>query len=130
MQPKIQLDIRPADEEDVVSSEETTKIDVQDVNFFYGKKQALFNTTLAIRANQVTAFIGPSGCGKSTFLRCINRMNDTIAGTRAEGKILLDGVNVLESKDGCRRAPAHGRHGVPTTEPVPDVDPRQRVIWP
>lgn len=72
------------------------KMDVQNLNFFYGAKQALFNCSLPIRERTVTALIGPSGCGKSTFLRCLNRMNDTIAGTRTEGKILFDGANILD----------------------------------
>ena len=54
------------------------KIKAKDVDVFYGKKQALFNISLDIEENQVTALIGPSGCGKSTFLRCLNRMNDVI----------------------------------------------------
>ena len=80
-------------------SEETSdrpiKIDVQQLNFFYGSKQALFDCSLPIKERRITALIGPSGCGKSTFLRCLNRMNDTISGTRAEGRILLDGANIL-----------------------------------
>ena len=55
------------------------KIKAKDVDVFYGKKQALYNISLDIEENQVTALIGPSGCGKSTFLRCLNRMNDVIA---------------------------------------------------
>ena len=71
-----------------------TKISVADLNFYYGAKQALKDITANICANIVTAFIGPSGCGKSTFLRTLNRMNDVIPGARAEGKILLDGVDI------------------------------------
>src|SRR5512138_3477263 len=67
---------------------------VQDLNFYYGSVRALSNINLEIQPRQVTALIGPSGCGKSTFLRCLNRMNDTIAGTRVEGKILLDGQDI------------------------------------
>lgn len=74
------------------------KIEVQSLNFYYGQKQALKNITLPLRKYQITALIGPSGCGKSTFLRCLNRMNDTIPGARAEGKILLDGQNIYDSK--------------------------------
>ena len=70
------------------------KVDVADFNFFYGAQQALQSITLGIHANVVTAFIGPSGCGKSTFLRTINRMNDIIAGTRVEGQIRVDGVDI------------------------------------
>ena len=67
-----------------------TKIAARDVSVFYGDKQALFDVSLDIPDKTVTAFIGPSGCGKSTFLRCINRMNDTIQGAKVTGKILLD----------------------------------------
>jgi phosphate transport system ATP-binding protein len=70
------------------------KIDVQKLNFYYGAKQALHEITIAIRANQVTAFIGPSGCGKSTFLRTLNRMNDIIPGTRVEGRVRIDDEDV------------------------------------
>ncbi len=67
---------------------------IQHLDFYYGSSRALSNINLEIRPRKVTALIGPSGCGKSTFLRCLNRMNDTIAGTRAEGKILLDGKDI------------------------------------
>ena len=70
------------------------KIQVKQLNFYYGPQQALDNLHLDIPANQITAFIGPSGCGKSTFLRCLNRMNETILGTRIEGTILLDGEDI------------------------------------
>jgi phosphate transport system ATP-binding protein len=72
------------------------KIQVVDLDFFYGPVQVLFSVSLNVIKHQITALIGPSGCGKSTFLRCLNRMNDTIHGTRAEGRILLDGMNVLD----------------------------------
>src|SRR5690349_10173246 len=70
------------------------KIDVRNLNFYYGAKQALHGISIAMRANQVTAFIGPSGCGKSTFLRTLNRMNDIIPGTRVEGSIKIDDEDV------------------------------------
>ncbi len=70
------------------------KITVRGLNFFYGRTQALYDISLDIRERVVMAFIGPSGCGKSTFLRTLNRMNDTIPGTRAEGEILLDGADI------------------------------------
>ena len=73
------------------------KLLVNDFNFFYVSFQALEGLNLPIKEKQITALIGPSGCGKSTFLRSINRMNDTIAGTRVEGEILLDGKNVYAS---------------------------------
>jgi phosphate transport system ATP-binding protein len=69
---------------------------VQKLDFYYGPKQALSNINLEIEPRKVTALIGPSGCGKSTFLRCLNRMNDTIAETRVEGKILLNGKNIYD----------------------------------
>jgi phosphate transport system ATP-binding protein len=70
------------------------KITLNDVNFFYGKAQALLKVSIDIPAKQVTAFIGPSGCGKSTLLRCLNRLNDLIEGARIEGKISLDGLDI------------------------------------
>jgi phosphate transport system ATP-binding protein len=74
------------------------KISAQNVDFFYGSFQALKNITLDVPPNKTTAFIGPSGCGKSTFLRCINRMNDLIDGTKLKGKILLDGEDIYGAK--------------------------------
>ncbi len=71
------------------------RIEVDHLNFFYNGNQALRDISVNIPDRRITALIGPSGCGKSTFLRCLNRMNDTIPGTRAEGRVLLDGVNVL-----------------------------------
>lgn len=70
------------------------KILVRHLNFYYGDVQALKDINLEIPANHVTALIGPSGCGKTTFLRCLNRMNDTIEGIRMEGEILLDNINI------------------------------------
>lgn len=68
--------------------------EVQELNFYYGSFQALIDININIKPRSVTALIGPSGCGKSTFLRCLNRMNDTISGARVEGKILLDGEDI------------------------------------
>jgi len=70
------------------------KISVEHLSFYYRDKLALSDISLEIDDRQITALIGPSGCGKSTFLRCLNRMNDTIHGTRAEGRVLLDGRNI------------------------------------
>src|SRR3712207_2740317 len=70
------------------------KVSVRDLNFFYGATQALFNISLDIAPQRVTAFIGPSGCGKSTFLRTLNRMNDTIPDARAVGQVLIDGEDI------------------------------------
>jgi phosphate transport system ATP-binding protein len=70
------------------------KMEVRNLNFFYGRTRALKGITLSVAPNQVTAFIGPSGCGKSTLIRTLNRMNDVIPGTRVEGVVELDGENV------------------------------------
>jgi phosphate transport system ATP-binding protein len=71
-----------------------TKIQVERLSFYYGRKQALSDISMGVGEQQITALIGPSGCGKSTFLRCLNRMNDTIRGTRVEGRVLLDGQDI------------------------------------
>lgn len=70
------------------------KMETRRLNFYYGKSHALKDVSLPFYANRVTAVIGPSGCGKSTLVRALNRMNDVIPGTRLEGDILLDGVNI------------------------------------
>ena len=75
-----------------------TKIAVSDLDLHYGAFHALHGITMDMPRNQITAFIGPSGCGKSTFLRCLNRMNDTIEGCRVEGSVKLDGQE-LYSKE-------------------------------
>ena len=85
-----------SDESDVV--EGPPKMSARDVSVFYGDKQALNGVGVDIHDDKVTAFIGPSGCGKSTFLRCLNRMNDTIAGARVTGEIELDGNDIYASK--------------------------------
>ena len=75
-----------------------SKISAQNVSVFYGAKQALFDVSIEIPDRSVTALIGPSGCGKSTFLRCINRMNDTIEGCRVEGNIWVSGRDVNDAQ--------------------------------
>ncbi|QYK53277.1 MAG: phosphate ABC transporter ATP-binding protein [Fimbriimonadaceae bacterium] len=72
----------------------TGLIEAKEVDFFYGTFQALKKVSLEMRPQRVTALIGPSGCGKSTFLRCLNRMNDLIDGTRLEGKVTIDGHDI------------------------------------
>lgn len=74
------------------------KITIRNLDFFYGKSQALKNINLSLYANEVTAVIGPSGCGKSTLLRVLNRMYDLYPGQRATGEVLLDGENILSPK--------------------------------
>jgi phosphate transport system ATP-binding protein len=73
------------------------KIRAEHLNFRYAETQVLHDISIGLQANQVSAFIGPSGCGKSTFLRTLNRMNDIIAGTRVDGKILIDNADIYAS---------------------------------
>ena len=72
------------------------KMVTHDLKVSYGKKAALLGVSLGIRENEVTSLIGPSGCGKSTYIRCLNRMNDTIDGCRVEGTVLLDGNDIYD----------------------------------
>ena len=74
------------------------KIDVRNVNFFYGAVQALYDVSLRVPQRQVTALIGPSGCGKSTFLRLLNRMNELIPGIRLEGRVEIDGKDIYSDQ--------------------------------
>ncbi|MCC4239491.1 phosphate ABC transporter ATP-binding protein PstB [Thalassospira povalilytica] len=74
------------------------KMTARDLNLFYSDNQALFDVNLDIVERQVTALIGPSGCGKSTFLRCMNRMNDTIDGVTINGKVTLDGRDIYDKR--------------------------------
>lgn len=71
-----------------------SKMNVKDLDLYYGDFQALHNINLDIRENEILSFIGPSGCGKSTFLKCLNRMNDLVVGCRIEGEITLDGEDI------------------------------------
>ncbi len=82
-------DAKPAAEHDI-------KITGRDVRVFYGDKEALHGVDVDLRDREVTSLIGPSGCGKSTYLRCLNRMNDTIAGCRVTGSLMLDGKDIYD----------------------------------
>ena len=95
---------------------------------YYGEKQALSDVSLLIPQNCVTAFIGPSGCGKSTFLRCLNRMNDMIDGTRVEGEDPARWARHLRPEGGRRRTAQARRHGVSEVESVSQVDLRERGV--
>jgi phosphate transport system ATP-binding protein len=77
---------------------EAPAFSIQSLDFYYSASKALSNINLDIETRKVTALIGPSGCGKSTFLRCLNRMNDTIVGTRVDGKILLNGQDIYSTE--------------------------------
>jgi phosphate transport system ATP-binding protein len=87
------------------------------VNVHYGDKHAVRNVSLDIGRNQVLAMIGPSGCGKSTFLRCLNRMNDTIGGARVDGVIMLDGNDIYDRKQDV--AQLRARVGIVFQKPTP-----------
>ena len=82
-----------------MDSENRTKIRVNDLDLYYGEKQALKDINMEIKENEVTALIGPSGCGKSTFLRCLNRMNDLIDSVKINGKIDLEDEEILTTND-------------------------------
>ncbi len=95
----------------------SVKISVRDLDFYYGAKRALAGISMDVADQEITALIGPSGCGKSTFLRCLNRMNDTISGTRVVGKILLDGKDIYAP--GVIRASVRQRVGMVFQKPNP-----------
>ncbi len=75
------------------------KIEIKDMNLYYGDFHALHNINMGIKSNEITAFIGPSGCGKSTLLRSLNRMNDLVEGCRITGDIRLEGEDIMRTKD-------------------------------
>lgn len=87
-----------ADKLDGVRYVENPKISLRNLDFFYGKFQGLYDVTFNIPDRQVTALIGPSGCGKSTLLRTLNRIYDLYPGQRAEGEVIMDGINILDKK--------------------------------
>ena len=76
-----------------------SKIDIENLDLYYGEFHALKQINMEFRANEVTAMIGPSGCGKSTLLKCLNRMNDLVEGCRIEGNVLLDGEDIYGDMD-------------------------------
>ena len=99
------------------------KIRCRHVDVFYGDKQAIFDVSLDIGNKEVIAMIGPSGCGKSTFLRCLNRMNDTIEGCRVSGDISLDGQNIYYEKQDV--VPLRAQVGIVFQKP----NPFPKSIW-
>jgi phosphate transport system ATP-binding protein len=101
----------------MIGSNEEGTIEVRNLDFYYDQFKALIDITMKIREKEITALIGPSGCGKSTFLRCINRMNDTIPGTRIEGEVLIDGVDIY--KDGIDLTDLRQRVGMVFQKPNP-----------
>jgi phosphate transport system ATP-binding protein len=96
---------------------ETPRMTTRNVNVFYGDKLAIDDVTLDIGEKQVISFIGPSGCGKSTFLRCLNRMNDTIDSCRVEGQIKLDDQNIYDPHIDV--VPLRARVGIVFQKPNP-----------
>ena len=104
-------------EESTVLQEEKECLRVEDLNLYYGDKQALKNIDMSIPEKKVTAFIGPSGCGKSTLLRCFNRMNDLIDSVKIEGKILLHDDNIYDK--GVNVAELRRRVGMVFQKPNP-----------
>ena len=105
------------------------RFEVRDFSFFYGGFQALKNLNLVIKEKHITALIGPSGCGKSTFLRCLNRMNDTIRGTRAEGSILLDGNDIYAPEVDVVELRQLVGMVFQRPNPFPAKHLRQRGVW-
>ncbi|MEM8501502.1 MAG: phosphate ABC transporter ATP-binding protein PstB [Pseudomonadota bacterium] len=93
------------------------KFSIRNADVFYGDKQAVFDVSLDIAKNQVIAMIGPSGCGKSTFLRCLNRMNDTIEICKVAGSIQLDGTDIYDPK--LDVVPLRARVGMVFQKPNP-----------
>ena len=96
---------------------ENVKMSMRNVDVFYGEKQAIFDVSLDIGVNEVVAMIGPSGCGKSTFLRCMNRMNDTIDICRVTGQLQLEGQDINDSK--LDVVPLRARVGMVFQKPNP-----------
>jgi phosphate transport system ATP-binding protein len=93
------------------------RIECRNVNVYYGEKHAIQNVSLDVGCNEVIALIGPSGCGKSTFIRCLNRMNDTIPGCRVEGDIIMDGWNIYA--EGVDVVPLRAQVGMVFQKPNP-----------
>ncbi|MHA3052255.1 phosphate ABC transporter ATP-binding protein PstB [Acinetobacter sp. ANC 4640] len=96
---------------------ETAKLDIRNLNFYYGQAQALKNINMIIPENRITALIGPSGCGKSTLLRVFNRIYDIYPKLRAEGEVLFDGQNIL--KDNISVNELRAKIGMVFQKPVP-----------
>ena len=96
------------------------KMQSVDVSAWFGKKQALKNINIGIKANAVTAIIGPSGCGKSTFIRCLNRMHELTPNAKMTGQILLDGENIYDKQVDPVTGSPKSRHGFPEAKSLPN----------
>ncbi len=99
--------------------ESPLRMQIRNVDFYYGKLHALHSISLQVTANRVTALIGPSGCGKSTLIRTFNRMHETVRGTRLVGEILLDGEDIF-AQDVTQPPPPH-RHGLSAAQPLSQI---------
>ena len=111
----VAMNLNSMGEADVFGDE--PKISARGVNFYYGSKRALNNISIDFSPRRVTAIIGPSGCGKSTFIRLLNRMNELVPGSRLEGEILLDGLDILSPA--CDAAELRKRVGMVFQKPNP-----------
>src|ERR687887_645564 len=117
--------IRPMRPVDVAAREQTPPqtgdvvFDIQNLQASYGSNVAIKGVDLDIYRNLITAVIGPSGCGKSTFIRCLNRMNDEVAGFRHEGNILYHGIDLYDDRVDPRLGGPRGGGGSPKAPPVP-----------
>ena len=111
----VAMNMNSMGEADVFGDE--PKISARGVNFYYGSKRALNSITIGFAPRRVTAIIGPSGCGKSTFIRLLNRMNELVPGSRLEGEILLDGLDILSPA--CDAAELRKRVGMVFQKPNP-----------
>ncbi len=111
----VAMNMNSLGEADVFGDE--PKIKARGVNFYYGSKRALNNISIDFSPRRVTAIIGPSGCGKSTFIRLLNRMNELVPGSRLEGEILLDGLDILSPA--CDAAELRKRVGMVFQKPNP-----------
>lgn len=111
----VAVNLNSMGEADVFGDE--PKISARGVNFYYGAKRALNGITIGFSPRRVTAIIGPSGCGKSTFIRLLNRMNELVPGSRLEGEILLDGLDILSPA--CDAAELRKRVGMVFQKPNP-----------
>jgi phosphate transport system ATP-binding protein len=108
----------PADDVSVTTIDASRiKLDIQDLDFYYGKSRALKSVSMSVARHAVTALIGPSGCGKSTLLRTLNRMYALYPGQKATGRILIDGEDILRS--GVNLAMLRAKVGMVFQKPTP-----------
>src|SRR5213082_1977651 len=119
--------LQPAPADEARAPTPATKVDLRNINFFYGKFQALHDITLPLYDRRVTAFIGPSGCGKSTLLRILNRIYELYPGQVATGEVLVDGENILAPGLDLNLL-RDNRHGLSKADTLSDVDLRQHRL--